>query len=454
MVTGGSIARLAATVALGALVAACQTTRERESAVAPELAHAYLDGKPEPLKRHLYVKLAQGKRNDVLNDMRIGLAALELGEDKLAEELFDDALGNIEIVYADNAQAAEARSLFTKELAKDFKGEPYERAMAYYYRGLLYLKAGDYDNARASFKGGFIQDGFADEDQHRADFGLLPYLQGWASRCRGNAATAEDDFREAQAINPAAPLPGPADTVLVLAETGSAPIKVSATDPNSTKPRHLKFRRVSATQTARVRLAQGTADLVRIEDVYRQAATRGGREFDTILAGKAQFKAAAGTVGDAALAGAVVAASYSANSRNREQRENAAAAAGAMLLVGLIAKAAAEATEPDADTRYWDNLPDRVHALTLPLPEDTRAVTVEFLAEDGAVVGAKEVAVSRAGACGLAWVRSQTAMPGWPRAPNSTAPEFMHTPIDLPPPPRPADPPADAEAGTPAKSET
>ena len=55
-----------------------------------------------------------------------------------------EALDRIEAVYADNAKAEAARSKFTKENAKDFKGEPYERAMAYYYRGLAYLAEGDY----------------------------------------------------------------------------------------------------------------------------------------------------------------------------------------------------------------------------------------------------------------------------------------------------------------------
>ena len=48
--------------------------------------------------------------------------------------------------------------------------------MAYYYRGVLYLRDGDYENARASFKGGMLQDGFAEEEQNRSDFALLSFL--------------------------------------------------------------------------------------------------------------------------------------------------------------------------------------------------------------------------------------------------------------------------------------
>ncbi|MCA1909550.1 MAG: tetratricopeptide repeat protein, partial [Magnetospirillum sp.] len=226
---GGKTIRLAGCVALATLTAACQTTREQENtAIKPEVVHSYLAGKPKSLEKHFYVSLVQGQRNQVLNDMRLGLAALELGDDKLAESLLDDALGRIESIYVDNPDAAKARELFTKELVKDFKGEPYERAMAYYYRGLLYLKAGDYDNARASFKGGFIQDSFADEDQHQADFGLLQYLQGWASRCRGNNTTAADDFAEFKKIKPGFPLPADGDNTLLLVETGQPPVKFSA----------------------------------------------------------------------------------------------------------------------------------------------------------------------------------------------------------------------------------
>lgn len=447
------MARLAGTAALVALLGACQTTREQEAPVKPELAQAYLADKPEALKKHFYVTMAQGKRNQVLNDMRLGLASMELGETALAEQLFDEALGSIETIYADNADAEKARQMFSKELVKDFKGEPYERAMAYYYRGLLYMKAGDYDNARASFKGGFIQDSYSEQERYQADFGLLQFLQGWASRCRGNGVTAEEDFKEFATINGKFPLPAKDDNVLVLVETGSAPVKFSQGDANSAKPKYLKMRRASASETARLSFTEShaavpakkkgdkaipatevthTLAVPQIEDIYFQAATRGGREFDSILAGKAQFKSVTNTVGNVALVGAGAAAMVAANSNNRRQQNDAAAAAGILLLAGLVAKGVAEATEAEADIRYWDNLPDRVHALTLALPDKLDRLSVDFLAGDGSVLRTREAKVIRAGACGLAWVRGESAIPGNPRAPYSAPRESMYNPVIIP----------------------
>lgn len=446
--------RLLAGAALAALLSACQTVREQEVAVRPEVAHTYLADKPEALRKHFYVSLTQGKRNQVLNDMRLGLAALEAGHDLLARELFDDALLNIESIYADNEAAAQARQLFVKEAVKDFKGEPYERAMAYFYRGLLYLREGDYDNARASFKGGLLQDSFAEEDQNRADFALLAYLQGWASRCRGNTATAEEDFKEFRAINDSFPLPGPDDNVLVLVETGSAPVKYSAADENSSVPRYLKVRRASATETARIQLGEPvggppgkaralppraetrSAELSLLEDVFRQASTRGGRAFDAILDGKAQFKEGVDTVGNVMVLGGAAALAVAAERSEQgetTEADGAVAVVGlGMVVAGLIAKGVAEAAEAEADIRYWDNLPDRVHGLPVALPAGVGSLSVEFMATDGSVVRTREAAVTRAGSCGLAWVRGKSALPGSPRAPYSAPSDTMAAPVVIP----------------------
>ena len=196
---------LLAAAALALVVGGCATSeRFKDADVKPDVMVAYLQGKPEPLHPHYATLLRQGPRNAVLNHMRTGLAAAELGAGALAAESFDQALASIESVYANTETAEKARSLWNAEAYKDFKGEPYERAMAYYYRGLLYMREGDYENARASFKGGQLQDAFAAEEQNRADFALLTFLEGWASRCAGSEGLAVESFAETRGLRPEA----------------------------------------------------------------------------------------------------------------------------------------------------------------------------------------------------------------------------------------------------------
>lgn len=436
---------LVGVVVLAGLASGCVTTREREEVPPAPVVQAYLEDKPVELRRHFFIAQAQGERNRVLNDMRLGLATFAMERDKLSAQLFDDALEGIEAVYADNEEARKARSLWVKEAIKDFKGEPYERAMAYYYRGLLYMKAGDYENARASFKGGLLQDTFAEDEQYRADFSLMPFLQGWAAHCTGHESLAADDYREFRAIDKTTPLPRDQDNVLVLLETGTAPVKYSEGPA-------LKIRRSGSSETARISWDDPSHpkdhpqhDALMLEDIYRQAATRGGRPFDSILEGKAVFKDTADTVGNVALVGAVLAAKVATSTpppRRHESKEerrhrqevqgDAAAVAAGLAVIGGLSKLFASTVESHADTRYWDNLPDRVQGITLALPAGIESLRVQFQSLDGSPLSTVEAPIRRTGRCGLAWARHGSVIPRNPRAPNSVAPEVMASPIIIP----------------------
>jgi tetratricopeptide (TPR) repeat protein len=403
---------------LGAVaVAGCATisAREREMEVPPATLSGLLAGKPGPLHGLYTVLLRQGPRNAVLNQMRVGLAATELGAPEAAAEALDQALGGIETVYAQSETASKARQLWYRESYKDFKGEPYERAMAYYYRGLLYLREGDYENARASFKGGMLQDAFADDAQNRADFALLAFLEGWASHCLGDQALARQGFDEARTLKPAFTPPAADHNVLLIAETGTAPVKWGDGPRRSL----LRYHRGDGFPEAAVSFRVGDAarPAFHIEDVFWQASTRGGRPVDYILEGKVAFKDNLSTAGNVMTTVGLATVVAGASNRSSE----ATIAGAAVTLLGLIAQGVSGAVKPEADVRYWETLPDGVHVLTAALPAPTPGVEAVFFDSAGAPVRGmtRPVRVQFARRCGIGWVRSRSAIPANPRAPGT-----------------------------------
>ena len=400
-------------------LAGCLTTQEHEKEieVAPAVMQSFLEDKPVQAHK-LYGKvLTQGERNAVLNHMRAGLAAMELGAYETAEHSFDRALLGIETIYADNPDAEAARSLWIKENRKDYKGEPYERAMAYYYRGLLYLREGDYENARASFRGGMLQDTLADEEIYSQDFGLLAFLDGWASHCNGDFDLAEESFAEAREHAAWLAPPAPSANLLLLAETGRGPRKIADGEYSEL----LTFKRGAGfgdTQ-ARFLIGREMVDAHLAEDIYFQASTRGGRQVDHVLDGKATFKSGTETVGDALLVGGATAAYMGASYGN----EDAALAGAIVVLGGLVAKGIAAAMRPDADIRTWDSLPDRVHVAAVRSAAAGDSIKVQFLDEKSAPIHigqkAQDLAMYAKDGCAIAWARAHSAVAVPASAPGS-----------------------------------
>jgi tetratricopeptide (TPR) repeat protein len=349
----------------------------------------------QPYFKALYI---EGEHNAVLNFEYLGLAALENEEYETAAKAFDAAINRIETVYANNPSAQKAKSLFAEEKVKDFKGEPYERAMAYYYRGLLYTRAGDYQNARASFLSAEAQSMMSERESFQSTFGLMDYLAGWASHCAGEDSKADEFAQRAARLqpDPFRSLNARVDFV-GLVDVGTGPRKVGTgryherlSFESGGEP--LSFR---VGEVANARLSSFALGA----DINWQAKSRGGRPVDAILNGKAVWKGATEDTSEAlknAGFAATETGSYSGNQAMMEAGEIG-------FLVGIAGNLLSHTMTPVADTRTWQSLPSGI-ALVTGEPQGALTPQLKMLVDGNSSTIATTLN-ARVGKCSIAWGR-------------------------------------------------
>jgi hypothetical protein len=360
-----SISSWACLLALALTLPGCATAPRNKSASVPRTGDPVTDGKA-------FAEAAPAK-DRVLWQVRAGATAMRRAQFGEAKRLLDDALLTMGATLVNDKSAKKSRSLFSEESKKTFRGEPYERVMAYFYRGILYWMDGEPDNARACFRSAQIQDADTENKQYAADYVLLDYLDGLATvKLAGDGS---DALKRASAVSKfGSPPPYNANAnVLFFVEMGQGPTKY-ATGEYQEELRFLPGR--STAQSAVIKVAGQTLGLRPYDDLTFQATTRGGRVMDHVLANKAVFKSATDAAGTAGLIGGLVMAGSSHN-RSVQQAGLGLAAAG------LVSKIISAATTPSADTRAWDNLPQFLTFAAVQLPPGEHTATIEFVDAGG-----------------------------------------------------------------------
>jgi hypothetical protein len=338
-------------------------------------AHSAASGGPKPSP-------AVPAKDRVLVQYRQAADAMRQGRLADAKPLLDDALLTLGGLSAGDRSARQARSLFREESRKNFRGEPYERVMAYYYRGILYWMDGEPDNARACFRSAQIQDADAEKNEYQADYVLLDYLDGLVSAKL--AGDGSDAYRRAAAAARMATPPAydPPANIVLFAEMGTGPAKYASGEYRQ----QLRFRPgQSRAVTAVLRVGPLVLRAPAFDDLSYQATTRGGRVMDHVLANKAVFKDTTSGIGDAAVIGGAIMATQTG--RNSAMDE----AGLGLLAAGLILKGISAATTPTADTRTWDNLPNLLAFGSGRLAPGDYTGTLEFADAGGTVVKARPV---------------------------------------------------------------
>jgi len=316
-----------------------------------------------PELRPYYIALySEGRQNSVLHAMEGGLQAMRLGDYGIAAQLWDQAIREVEAMQYGEKQAKRAQSKFVGEEEKWFKGEPYERSSLYFYRGLLYLNAGDFDNACACFKRSQIEDITADDKagfagDWQSDELALALASYWANR-PADAQAALQRIKSFASYKPGIKEHDPSNNLLVFIGVGDAVMKVR----EGRMGEKLAFREhPTAMQFAEAEIGDTRMVTPVAEDLFFQATTRGGRKIDSILKGKAQFKEGAGIAAVGLGAGAIAAADV----------DKSGYTSLGLAVAAIGAAALSAATDPEADVRTWSNLPHSIFLLPLTVTPGT-----------------------------------------------------------------------------------
>lgn len=172
-----------------------------------------------------------------LQSLRLGSSAMAARDWATAKAAFRDATGIIDSFHT-NTGLQKWVAMVGDETVKAFKGEPYERAMAHYYLGLLYYADGEYGDATACFRNALFKLKVYDErnniqadDSAESEFTIAWFL---LARCRQRMNDLENAKRCFQLVRENA---GPAaawvtdealnakTNILMVLETGQGPYK-------------------------------------------------------------------------------------------------------------------------------------------------------------------------------------------------------------------------------------
>ena len=317
--------------------------------------------------------------NFVLNNCRLGSAALADYELDEAEAAFLKAYEVINSVGV-NEGGRSVGAVLVDEKLKIWKGEPYERAMANFYLGLVYYMRHDYNNARAAFENALFKlrdygDDKDKKDDYRrveSNFALACVMLGRCWQRLGREDLAKANFERAVSLH--GWLGSLADyktngesNVLLVVEFGRGPRKLTNWDgaivglgptPAQEGPVPEPSMRVDGRTVPLDGMNRPPVDLLAL------AQDRRWQSIDTIRT----VKSAIGT-------GLIAAGAIDAATDDRHRR---AGTDLALVGAGLLLKATSQ-----ADVRQWEMLPRTVFLIPLKLPPGKHDITVRFPAFPG-----------------------------------------------------------------------
>lgn len=302
------------------------------------------------------------------------------GEHAKAHELMTKVRRDMDLVTDIEAEK-EAASLWHGENKKVFKGDAHERATLYALLAMSYMERGELDDAERCVRNGILADSAnTREAQYNSDYALLQYLGYVICKRRGNDEGAGEYMRELGSLLgenrelTKAYLEGMATpNAFLVVWAGKAPTYVRGGEYNEIRyavPGYgSPFSFVSASCMGQEYLVQKG-----LADINFQATTRGGREMDAVLQDKASVKSGMEASGNILI---VVGLGLVASANGGSEGDAIMMCiGGGCILVGGVFHVIGACINPDADIRYWKNLPGEFLIVPLVLPEGEHEITV------------------------------------------------------------------------------
>ena len=361
--------------------------------------------------------------NFVLNNLRLGSAALANYDLDAAEGAFLRAYEVLNSVGVNNGGRTLGAVLISEGI-RVWRGEPFERAMANFYLGLVYYMRHDYANARAAFENALFKlrdygEAKGNNDKYRdveSNFALAYVMLAKSYQRLGREDLASRNFQRAIELRPdlaavANPERNARSNLLLVLDFGYGPQKVAnrggalagfSPTPAEQPPPPRPVVKVDGSPVDVAGLERPPVDLLVL------AQDRKWQSLDTIRAVKS-------AVGTGLMIGGML---YGTQHDARPE------IVLGTLLGGMLLKATSQ-----ADTRQWEMLPRNVYVLPLEVEPGNRDVLVEFPAVPGVRVDWRGLPVPPAGQEATYYLRMQRGHGGpfyWPQPgsdgrPNPTA---------------------------------
>ena len=319
-------------------------------------------GKAAELSRPCADKL---NRNYALNNAKLGQIYFTGGGYDLAFLPFLNAGKVMErtVTGSDNA----FWSAVSREDFKEFKGEPFERSMCHWYRGIIHYRRGDYEKALAAFRRAIDadKDTASQNNNDSIDFGA-----GYAMAARCYYLLGEPDTGATYSQRSKNDIPGmDSDNTMFIVEWGDSPLKQRENDIKDIwscsafaeyipRESRIEYAKIFVDGNEKIQINKCTSTSYQLSCNTEKAA-------NTIQSIKIGAK---WTVRVCAFAGAFTGVLIAT-------KGNGAAATGAGFGAALVAGAA---IRTEADVRVWNLLPDNIGIGSLDIESGFHNIAICF----------------------------------------------------------------------------